>query len=150
MIGFGVPAVLTGSAHLRTPGYVIEYATDERGEPSWPWLQAGFFGDTGAAHGPRLGIAGVDPGGAAMFDATGQFVGIALPADARSPAHGRWVPVSALRKALPLFDERRPVSPESSSAREESTAARSPRQRLGFDAMHERTMPRVLQVLVRD
>jgi hypothetical protein len=127
-------ATATPDPWAGSPGYVIGYATGERGGPAWPWLQAGFFGDAASPQGPRLGIASVGPGGAAVFDADGRWVGIALRADASRPDDGRWVPVSALRKALPpLFSERPPASG----------------QRPGLDAVYERAMPLLLQVLVQ-
>jgi hypothetical protein len=143
------PTTATMDPWAGSPGYVIEYATSERGGPSWPFLQAGFFGDAASPGGPRLGITSVGPGGAAVFDANGRWVGIAMRADASSPAERRWMPISALRKALALLDEG-PVSPAPSSRPAESSVARSLGQRLGLDAVYEGAMPRVLQVIVQD
>ena len=140
-------ATATGDPWAGSPGYVIGYATGERGGPAWPWLQAGFFGEAASAHGPRLGIASVGPGGAVVFDADGRWAGIALGAD----ADGRWIPVSALRKELALLDDRPCVSCASSpSASAEFAAAAAPGHRPGLDAVYERAMPLLLQVLVQD
>lgn len=133
-----------------SPGYVIGYATGERGGPAWPWLRAGFFGDATSPQGPRLGIASVGPGGGVVFDGSGRWVGIALGAQPNEPGDGRWVPVSELRKAIPLFSDHPPASNASPPASTEPVSAGSSGPRPGLDAVYERAMPLLLQVIVQD
>jgi hypothetical protein len=119
-----------------SPGFVIDFAASTDATPQWPMLHAGFFAGGAAGAARALGIAtSTGSSGAAVFDAGGRWVGIALPSAAESQAP-RWLPLSQLRGWLGDLLQ----SPLAS----ESTAP----VRIGADEAYERSLPVVLQVLV--
>jgi tetratricopeptide (TPR) repeat protein len=123
-----------------SPGFVVDFAAGTDATPQWPMLHAGFFAGgaaAGAAGAARaLGIAtSTGSSGAAVFDAGGRWVGIALPPAADSPAP-RWLPLSQLRGWLGDLLQS-PLASESAAP-----------TRIGADEAYERSLPVVLQVLV--
>jgi len=136
---------LPGSAQLAvaprdpfagSPGFVIDFAASTDPAPQWPMLHAGFFAGGAAGTTRALGIAtSTGSSGAAVFDAGGRWVGIALPSAADSSAQ-RWLPLSQLRS---LLGDLLPAPLASQSA----TPAR-----IGADEAYERSLSVVLQVLV--
>jgi tetratricopeptide (TPR) repeat protein len=80
-------------------GYAIEYVSSDSATPRWPLLRAGFFGAaTGNGADRSLGIEHPPgPRGGPVFDAWGQWAGIAL---ARRHGSDQLLPVSRLRPLL--------------------------------------------------
>lgn len=119
-----------------SPGFVIDFAASADATPQWPMLHTGFFAGGAAGATRALGIAtSAGSAGAAVFDAGGRWVGIALPSAADS-AGQRWLPLSQLRG---LLGDLLPALLAGESA--------SP-ARVGADEAYERSLPVVLQVLV--
>ena len=94
-----------------SPAYLVEYNIDSAALPAWPMLRQGFFARQAPALAPRpLGIA-VPPGprGGPVFDAAGQWVGLALrdaagqdlllPVSVLLQRFGHWVSTEAPRPA---------------------------------------------------
>jgi hypothetical protein len=111
--------------------YVVGYAQSFDAAPAWPMLRAGFLGRPAAAGGPfALGIeVPGGPRGAPVFDAAGQWIGIAV-GDAASG--GRVVPVSQLERSGVV-------------TREATAPAQAPR--LAADEIYERSLLRTVQVI---
>jgi hypothetical protein len=103
-----VPNALVPAARDAFPGsvaYAVEYTTAPDAAPAWPLLRTGFLGGSMPANAPwpdasrALGLDMTSgPRGGPVFNATGQWVGIAVQGP--KGATDRWVTVSALKTRL--------------------------------------------------
>ena len=119
-----------------SPGFVVDFAPNADASPQWPMLHAGFFAAGAAGTTRALSIAtSAGSAGAAVFDAGGRWVGIALPSTAGDSQDSRWLPLSQLRS---LLGDLLPVPPANDGA--------AP-ARIGADEAYERSLATVLQVL---
>ena len=112
-----------------SPGYALQFGRGDA--PAWPTLTQGFLG--GLVRGSDRRTLGFDgSAGAAVLDARGTLVGIALVA---SDGDATWVPLQATETSSP---------PEATSPVRAGLALVAP------DQIYEAGLRRVLQVLVDD
>lgn len=108
-----------------SPAYALQFAPSDDAQPAWPQLQMGFLGAAEAGGMRRLGLSlPAGPLGGPVLDGQGRLVGLAL---GRPDAPARLVPASALALGA-------------------GPASAGPAA-LPLDALYERTLPQVLQVI---
>jgi len=127
-----------------SPGSLVEYGVDGRGETAWPLLRQGFFARQSDG-GPRpLGIdAPPGPRGGPVFDQAGRLAGIALASTAAAPAGGAAAAVREPDRLLSLAQ-----LAVRHAALLPPPAPAGPAPRVEIDAVYETALRATLQVLL--